>query len=351
MAKFEDNLSPYLTVVEQGSTPANPAAGDQKLFVKTSDHLLYFVNSAGTVTAVGSGGLADQGVITYLDGTVAAAPATPAAGKLRLYAKTGKVLAVKDDAGVETVLGAGGGGAPTTSEYLVGVSDGGLSAEKVKAALYRNYDPNEYPASPNAENNEFDTALTGWAFTSATNLAADVTTYPGRLLIQASGTTSGAQAYRESYAPGSGNGFTVAAQITLGMPGNLGSNIAWQCGLVVLDSSDAVIYYIILLNDASTDNILTTRISATTAGLKTLQLAFGIPVYFAIDRATTSNVYRSWFSFDGITWNLYDTSAAIATTVAKIGFRINSGVTGSVWLTSDWFRRFGALTPPLQIGA
>lgn len=45
--------------------------------------------------------------ITYIDGTVAAAPSTPSAGALRIYAKTGKVLAVKDDAGLETVLGQG----------------------------------------------------------------------------------------------------------------------------------------------------------------------------------------------------------------------------------------------------
>lgn len=52
MAKFEDNLSPYLTVVEQSGTPANPSAGDQKLFVRTSDHVLCYVNSSGTVTPV-----------------------------------------------------------------------------------------------------------------------------------------------------------------------------------------------------------------------------------------------------------------------------------------------------------
>ena len=59
-------------------------------------------------------GLVDTGVITYLDGTVAAAPATPGAGTLRIYAKTGPALAVKDDAGNETVLGAGGGGSVAT---------------------------------------------------------------------------------------------------------------------------------------------------------------------------------------------------------------------------------------------
>ena len=53
---FQDNLSPYLTIVEQGSTPATPGAGDQKLFIRTSDHLLCYVNSSGTVAPVSAGG-------------------------------------------------------------------------------------------------------------------------------------------------------------------------------------------------------------------------------------------------------------------------------------------------------
>lgn len=106
MTKASDNEFPSL-LVKEGSAPSSPAAGDQRVYIDSSDHKLKRKNSSGTVTVVE--GLADTGVITYLDGTVASAPATPAAGKLRLYAKTGKVLAVKDDAGVETVLGAGGG--------------------------------------------------------------------------------------------------------------------------------------------------------------------------------------------------------------------------------------------------
>lgn len=75
---------------------------------------------ASTASAARSnlGALADTDPITYLDGTVAAAPSTPAAGKLRLYAKTGKVLAVKDDAGAETVLGQGIADQGTVSNYL-----------------------------------------------------------------------------------------------------------------------------------------------------------------------------------------------------------------------------------------
>jgi hypothetical protein len=55
--KVEDNQSPYLTHTEQGSTPTNPAAGDQKTFIRTSDHHLCRVNSAGAVTDIeGAGG-------------------------------------------------------------------------------------------------------------------------------------------------------------------------------------------------------------------------------------------------------------------------------------------------------
>jgi hypothetical protein len=46
----------------------------------------------------------------YLDLPAASAPATPASGKVRLYAKTDKSLYQKDDAGTETGLAGGGGG-------------------------------------------------------------------------------------------------------------------------------------------------------------------------------------------------------------------------------------------------
>ena len=67
-----------------------------------------------------------------LEGTEAAAPGTPAAGKVLLYPKSGTPgeWCSKDDAGVETCMSAGGGGgAPTTLDYLVGTATGSLSAE------------------------------------------------------------------------------------------------------------------------------------------------------------------------------------------------------------------------------
>jgi hypothetical protein len=58
---------------------------------------------------------------------LAAAPATPAAGHVVMYAKTDKKLYQKDDAGLETVLGGGGGMTnpmTTTGDLIVGGSAG-----------------------------------------------------------------------------------------------------------------------------------------------------------------------------------------------------------------------------------
>ena len=43
-----------LILVEQGSTPASPSAGKQKLYVRTSDHTLCIVDSSGTVSSLGA---------------------------------------------------------------------------------------------------------------------------------------------------------------------------------------------------------------------------------------------------------------------------------------------------------
>ncbi len=54
MTKASDNDFPSVLVTEQGSTPTTPAASHDRLFVRSSDHLLCLVNSSGTVTPVGA---------------------------------------------------------------------------------------------------------------------------------------------------------------------------------------------------------------------------------------------------------------------------------------------------------
>jgi len=52
MTTVGDDNTTYKVMVEQGSTPASPAAGKQKLFIDSADHKLKRVNSAGAVTVI-----------------------------------------------------------------------------------------------------------------------------------------------------------------------------------------------------------------------------------------------------------------------------------------------------------
>lgn len=124
-----------LTVPEMAA-PSTPAAGKVSVYAK-SDGKLYIKDDAGTETDLTADGGAEAGAnsdITSMDGltgalqyptqidfTEGAAPGTPAAGKVSLYAKTDGLLYSKDDAGAETALGGGGAG-------YAGVTTGGTGS-------------------------------------------------------------------------------------------------------------------------------------------------------------------------------------------------------------------------------
>lgn len=54
MTKASDNEFPSVLFIETVA-PADPAAGDQRLFIDPVDHLLKLIDSSGTITPVGSG--------------------------------------------------------------------------------------------------------------------------------------------------------------------------------------------------------------------------------------------------------------------------------------------------------
>lgn len=64
MAKFEDNISPYISFVE-GSAPSSPAATNFRLYYDSSDHLLKWKNSAGTVVPVMTNPMTTAGDTIY----------------------------------------------------------------------------------------------------------------------------------------------------------------------------------------------------------------------------------------------------------------------------------------------
>jgi hypothetical protein len=55
VTKGSDNEFPSVLFAEQGSDPATPAAGTQRLFVDSADGLLKLIDDTGTVTAIDSG--------------------------------------------------------------------------------------------------------------------------------------------------------------------------------------------------------------------------------------------------------------------------------------------------------
>ncbi len=64
MPLFENNLSPYLTIVE-ATEPAAPSAGQQRLYIDSTTHLLKATNSSGTdrtIEGVAAGAITTSGL-------------------------------------------------------------------------------------------------------------------------------------------------------------------------------------------------------------------------------------------------------------------------------------------------
>ncbi len=96
----------------RGVLASRPAAGIAGRHYHATDSTppTTYRDNGSSWDAEATAGLGDHGTVTYLDYTVAAAPADPSAGALRLYAKTGGHMAQRDSSGVETLLDATGGG-------------------------------------------------------------------------------------------------------------------------------------------------------------------------------------------------------------------------------------------------
>lgn len=71
MAKASDNQFPSVLFTEQGSAPTGPAAGDQRIFIDSSDHHLKRVDSADGVVDLETGGTPDAANVTYTPTTAA----------------------------------------------------------------------------------------------------------------------------------------------------------------------------------------------------------------------------------------------------------------------------------------
>lgn len=112
MTKASDNIFPKLTLVE-GAAPVSPAATDFSLYFDSSDHLLKWKNSAGTVTTVATGASSFSDPMTTR-GDVIVRNASNVTARLGI-GTTGKVLQ-SDGTDISWQTPAAGGGGPALTD-------------------------------------------------------------------------------------------------------------------------------------------------------------------------------------------------------------------------------------------
>lgn len=154
--KGSDNPAPSLLIVE-GAAPASPAAGDQRLFIDSADHLLKRKNSGGAVTAIGS---AYSLEVKEADG------APDVTGVTQLILPNGTLT--DNTGGSVTYTPAGGGGGSDLVQVASGM--GSVVIPGLKGS------PDRVPTSPGAQDDEF-TALAGWTSLSTLD-TSNVTDFP-----------------------------------------------------------------------------------------------------------------------------------------------------------------------------
>jgi len=230
--------------------------------------------------------------------------------------------------------GGGGGGAPTDAEYLVGAANSSLSAEKVKASIYDNYDLNDYPTSPNALDDEFEGGGTIDGKWTKVNDPAGVdamnqTSYPGYLycgLPENAGTDNMAALVRlHQPAPAGNAAATYVARVnvsTQGLAAEIGEFAGvgiclWNStdnefvGLSILTANDVEANLTGLLQPHK-DNGAGGFSSLTTTSRRSVTVT--TPVWLKLEKSTTAaytaaNTYSAYFSLDGVVWQQIGTDS------------------------------------------
>lgn len=286
--------------------------------------------------------------IPHLEFAEAAAPGTPAAGIVRIYAKTDGNLYQKDDAGLETGLaGGGGGGAPTTAKYVTTAADGTLSAEILRPQL-GNYFNETPPVSANATyDDEFDdaTGMSGtvnglnarWAWR---NQGTSTITYGtagwGKIALQSQGGNNFRGIDIAALADG-----TYDTCVSVGYPLGTGSGVHGAGGMALIDHTNGDFYFFGKLRDTTTEYIAIQRwTNATTFSANDALITIAAGLTRAFLRVVKSGTtLEFWFSSDGIAFQrVLTTTDAVSAT--RIGLLVNENMsTGLCTMYVDYFRK------------
>lgn len=179
-----DTVDVTKLLMVEGTTPSNPAAGKQKLFVRSSDHLLCLVDSAGTVTPYG--GALTNPMTTAGDLILGGASGTP--GRLAITVPAANILNVPGVVNGETtwsVKSIHDGTAPSTQAF----GDAAAAGTALTAAHrdHKHAMPLASAANGVLQVNRYAPATTVYSTTSATMADVDATNMAVTFTAPASG--------------------------------------------------------------------------------------------------------------------------------------------------------------------
>lgn len=308
------------TVAKQAAANSTRSAGAFCAFLKsgTTPSAWLFGLSDGAASA----GLSDHSAFTYLDPTVAAAPSTPASGKMRLYGVTGKLLAYKDDGGNEYVMQSQ---LPLDAAAAEAIGSGDHFAGTSLAGAW--------------------TDLQSTAVTSKDRSAADFVR-----LTNTSNTSGKDRGIQKAFSPA--GDFTVSCKINSFVARQ---NTTW-CGLFIgaSDPSDGASGNRLNLNTGFYSGVHAMKSSKWAAGTETgvwgsTALAGTTfhgydrdywPTWLRIGRVGSTISY--YWSFDGVVWRVHPTTTTISFTVATIGLLIGAATsTEDFEAVFDWIATTG----------
>lgn len=254
--------------------------------------------AAGTLTGTG---LADQGVITYLDGTGAAAPGTPASGKARLYVKTDGRFYSKDAAGVEYGPFDAGGGSASPTLYIDTL---GMSVLE-----------------------EFDTNMGAWTAGGSPSASSVVTSEPyDATAIDLTFPTAG-DCYYRAIDSGDFEYYLVVCGFTNGAA-SPPTAVGGMMGLMIVDNSgngSATIIY----NDTQAYRMVVAAnaYSSTGAALSTVPTAIATGYVAVLQIKKVGSTITHGISFNGGFSYLTSTTTNTTATRIQIGRLFSSGGT------------------------
>jgi len=219
-------------------------------------------------------------------------------------------------------VGGSGGGAPTDATYITGTADATLSAERVKRALYLNYDIDDEPAAPNALDDEFDNgALDGkWTITNdpgAPNAISE-TAFTGFIWVGLLelGTDDFDNLVRIFQVPPAGAAaMTYIIKCSVGVQALESSTDAGEfCGVGIYlgnSAEDELVASIMQYNDASGDWLACRLQGQNDMAVPTFNNYQIVPAggsyYLKLEKITTAaytsaNTYNMYYSFNGMVW-------------------------------------------------